>query len=425
MYSGDLSLLSQYFDQEMDRLICFYNKYYKKNEFNSICVAVSGGADSVTLLLLLEKWSRKNNWKLYCVTVDHQLREESIEEALYVKSLCDKLNVPHTILKWEHEQIENHGHLESAAREARYNLLKQFCKEKNVNFIATGHNWNDQLETYELRKDFGSGDIGLAGMSQVRSIDSDLVILRPLLTFFKKDFEKFLTLNHIEWKTDFMNFDENFQRVKSRNRINQYSEEKISEISREIEKYGKARYQIEKSAVFFIKNYCKFSQFGFCEINMNEFLKISEEIQAETLRKIIWDVGGKFYPTQISVNSVSDIINRKMNTVGRCLIKVKKKTIFIFRENRNIEKIILKNEQHDVIWDNRFRIKIAENCFNGVIFSANEEYATEIPLLALHGFPCLYENHKVKYSLDLWTKHMVSVIHKPELWDVYCGVDCG
>ena len=64
MYSGDLSLLPQCFEREMDRLIYFYNKYYKKNEFNSICVAVSGGADSVTLLLLLEKWCRKNNlWR--------------------------------------------------------------------------------------------------------------------------------------------------------------------------------------------------------------------------------------------------------------------------------------------------------------------------------------------------------------------------
>lgn len=409
------------FFQEMDALFFFYKKNYEAIKNKSICIAVSGGSDSLSLLILLNIWAKDFDWKLYCITVDHKLRKESRSEALYVQEICNGLNIEHSILDWNHADIHDEGKLENLAREARYNLISIFCSEKNIPFVATGHNWNDQLETYELRKSSGSYEYGLAGMSKIRSISSELKLIRPLLHFSKKYLQDFLRSRNIEWKNDSMNFQDIFKRVAIRNKTNAYSREKINQISELIYFYGKKRYETEKFAVEFIKSCVDISNFGFCSINSEKFFEQDAEVQMEILKRLIWNVGMKKYPPVIDEKILDQIINRKINTLGRCFIKIKKRLIFVFRENRNIPRVF-KSSTSPIIWDNRFSIKIKlEN--DQYLDSSSEEYINEISRDVLPGFPCLYENHQVKYSFEEWIK-FVNFIEKPDLFDIYCGVCC-
>ena len=400
---------------EIDSLFVFFEKHYGRLNNRKICAAVSGGSDSLSLLILLKEWSKQRDWKLYCCTVDHGLRKESLSEALFVQNICEKLEIEHAILHWNHDPINDKGKLENLAREARYNLIQKFCEEKNIPFVAIGHNWNDQIETYELRKSAGSHEFGLAGMSQIRTFARNLKIIRPLLHFSKKFLEDFLESQNITWKIDSMNFQDTFQRIVARKRINEYSFEKTKEISKKIFDYGKCRHEIERNAVDFLKSHCEISNLGFAEIKKKEFLNLDSNIQIEVLRRLIWNIGMKKYSTSLNKNVLSAILSSKINTIGRCFIKIKKEKIFIFREKRNISKT------NSDIWDNRFVIKL-KLTKNQYIYSSTREFSDTIPHDVLVGFPCLYENGRAKYCFDDWVK-FVEFIRKPDLFDIYCGAN--
>ena len=402
------------FFHEIDHLFLFFEKHYGKLSDRSICAAVSGGADSLSLLILLKKWGDTRNWKIYCCTVDHELRKESLEETLFVKNICEKLKIEHSVLHWKHTPISDEGKLENLAREARYDLIQKFCKEKSIPFVATGHNWNDQIETYELRKNAGSHEFGLAGMSQIKTLAKNIKIIRPLLHFSKKFLEDFLKSQNIKWKIDPMNFRDTFQRVVARKRINAYSLKRIQEVSKKISDYGKFRYEIERNAVNFLKSNCKISDLGFASINEKSFLMLNPKIQIEVFKRLIWNIGMKKYPYSIDEKNLKQILNSKINTLGRCFIKIKKEKIYIFREKRNIPKT------NTSLWDNRFLIKL-KLTKNQYIYSSAREFNVNMPYDILVGFPCLYENDKVKYSFDEWIK-FVEFIRKPDLLDIYCGV---
>lgn len=404
------------FFHEIDNLFSFFKKHYASLNNRSICVAVSGGADSLSLLILLKKWSQNRNWKLFCCTVDHGLRKESLSEALFVKNICKKLRIEHNILHWEHTPISDKGKLENLAREARYSLIRKFCEEKNIPFVATGHNWNDQVETYELRKNAGSSEFGLAGMSQIKTFSKNLKIIRPLLHFSKKFLEDFLKSQNISWKIDPMNFQDTFQRVVVRKKINKYSLKKIKEVSQKICDYGKARYETELNAVSFLKSNCEIFGLGFAEINTKEFSNQNPKTQIEVLKRLIWNIGMKKYPCSINETILQKILNFEINTIGRCFIKIKKEKIFIFREKRNLPK------ENTTLWDNRFLInlKLTKNQY---IYSSTREFNDTISRDILAGFPCLYENGKIRYDFDEWIK-FVKFIRKPDLLDIYCGVSC-
>lgn len=403
------------FFREMDSLLLFFEKNYAPLKNRAICAAVSGGSDSLSLLILLKKWSEQHDWKLYCCTVDHGLRKESLDEALYVKDICEKFNIEHTVLHWEHDSIDDEGKLENLAREARYDLIRKFCEERSIPFVATGHNWNDQIETYELRKNAGSSEFGLAGMSQIKTLTEHLKIVRPLLHFSKKFLEDFLKSHSIEWKVDPMNFQDTFQRVIARKKIQTYSPQKIKKISKIICKYGEIRYEIERHAVDFLKSNCAISDLGFAEIDKREFLNQNPKIQIEVLKRLIWNIGMKKYPCSIEEKILSNILCSKINTLGKCFIKIKKEKIFIFREKRNFSR------SNTNIWDNRFLIKL-KLTKNQYIYSSEREFNVTIPYDILVGFPCLYEGGKAKYDFGEWAK-FVKFIRKPDLFDVYCGVN--
>src|SRR4051794_20667325 len=125
-----------------------------------IGIAVSGGPDSLALLLLA---AAARPGKIDAATVDHGLRPGSREEAEMVAGVCAILGVPHAILtaQWENRPISA---IQERAREERYRLLAHWAKERELDAIATAHHLDDQAETLLMRLARGSGVRGLAGM---------------------------------------------------------------------------------------------------------------------------------------------------------------------------------------------------------------------------------------------------------------------
>ncbi|MDR2067957.1 MAG: tRNA lysidine(34) synthetase TilS [Holosporaceae bacterium] len=338
----DEQSIDDFFAKNLNELFDFYRKHYAygATTFPKLCVAVSGGSDSLALLFLARSWVQKRGMEVFCITVDHKLRKESLDEAVFVQTICESMQIKHEVLTWNSKSDEiDRGKLENLAREARYRLISEFCAKESIGVVLVGHTWNDQLETFAMRKNCGSSEIGLAGISRIRSLTDDIKLLRPLLYFTRDCLKNFLRSKKITWKEDPMNDNETFQRVLWRKKISSYGVEKISALSDEIMRLGEMRNAVEVKAVAFLRQFCVFPQFCHAIIPLDQFLAEEKATQREILRRIIWSIGGKKYATAISEDLLTKILQGKINTLGRCLLKVKKHEILVLRENRNVKKM--------------------------------------------------------------------------------------
>lgn len=133
-------------------------------------IAVSGGPDSLALLLLAAK---ALPGQIAAATVDHRLRAAAADEARHCADIAATLGVPHRILTPDAPpQPPN----QAGARALRYHLLEQWRQDEALDWLLTAHHSDDQAETLLMRLNRGSGVAGLAG---IRARNGH--ILRPLL----------------------------------------------------------------------------------------------------------------------------------------------------------------------------------------------------------------------------------------------------
>jgi|KBSSwiStaDraftv2_1062776.scaffolds.fasta_scaffold96539_2 tRNA(Ile)-lysidine synthase len=176
-------------------------------------IAVSGGPDSMALLLLA---AETRPGLVEAATVDHALRPESAAEAEMVAQVSAALGVPHTILRIEWDVPPATG-LQEQAREVRYGALDRWARERGLSAIVTAHHLDDQAETLVMRLARGAGVRGLAGMRQAATVPgSDVPLLRPLLSWRRVELAQICADAGIEPVADPSNSDEQFERVRVR-----------------------------------------------------------------------------------------------------------------------------------------------------------------------------------------------------------------
>lgn len=109
-------------------------------------VGVSGGADSLALVFLLQEWAKEKQADFTALTVQHGLRPEAEAEAQYVARLMKAHGIKHHILYWKGEKPVSG--VESAARTARYELMYDWCRQNGVGALLIAHHKRDQAETF-------------------------------------------------------------------------------------------------------------------------------------------------------------------------------------------------------------------------------------------------------------------------------------
>lgn len=206
--------------------------------------AVSGGADSVGLLLVLNdlRTRRKLKNRFVIAHFNHNLREDdSAKDAEFVKHLCVKFDFEFALGS---ENVAREGNIEQNARIARYEFLRKTAENLDAYAVLTAHTINDQAETFLINLIRGSGLQGLSGMKAIRFLEekkrrkrdkekvesdesesdksesissSSPLLVRPLLNWAKRaDTENFCRENEIEYRYDTMNEDLAFKRVRVR-----------------------------------------------------------------------------------------------------------------------------------------------------------------------------------------------------------------
>jgi tRNA(Ile)-lysidine synthase len=153
------------------------------NGSRGVLLAVSGGPDSVAMMLLAASWAETSKVRLAVATVDHGLRPDSRGEAEAVAAWATSLGLTHRILTWEGEKPATR--IQELARQARYDLLFRHAREIGAQHVLTAHHADDQAETILFRLLRGSGVAGLAGMPMMAR-HGEIIHLRPLLAYPKE-----------------------------------------------------------------------------------------------------------------------------------------------------------------------------------------------------------------------------------------------
>ena len=167
-----------------------------------LLIALSGGADSVALTLLLHEARRDYGLTLFAAHLDHGIRPESGQDAEFCRALCRRLEIPFFVKRLDlpAETAACHEGVESLARQRRHAWLEQCRQAQQCDLIALAHHMDDQAETVLMHLGRGAGPGGACGM---RTLSGRLY--RPLLDIRKRALEDYLRATGQPWVEDFTN----------------------------------------------------------------------------------------------------------------------------------------------------------------------------------------------------------------------------
>ena len=268
------------------------NKLFEKNE--KLVVGVSGGADSVCLLSLLCKYREDTFLDITVVHINHGIRSEATEDARFVERLCETYKVPFILKEVCVCELAKQWNMstEEAGRKVRYEAFAEALGSK-LGKIVVAHNQNDVAETVIFNLFRGSGSAGLVG---IRAKNGNIV--RPLLCFSRKEIEKYLEENQLNYCIDKTNLTDDYTRNKIRNHILPYAENEVAKgcishicntatLLKEQEEYLdiQTEAELKKTVVFDDKRMS-------CSLDRQVFLELHVYMQKRLLHKMLCYMAG-------------------------------------------------------------------------------------------------------------------------------------
>jgi len=279
--------LAERFAAEIERLWPEEDRAGPTGELQGLGLAVSGGPDSLALLVLA---AEAMPGEIAVASIDHSLRPEAADEVELVRQTCAALDVPFAALSVR----PGPGNLQARAREARYRALARWASEHGLGALATAHHADDQAETLLMRLARGSGLAGLAGVREASVFEADragegIALIRPLLAFRKAELERIVADAGLVPSRDPSNAQMRFERVRVREHLAQVdwldagalaaSAQHLAEAWRAIEWYAQADFEEmavrDEAAAGFVY-----------------YANVPRIIQIETVRRIIAEMGG-------------------------------------------------------------------------------------------------------------------------------------
>lgn len=284
-----------------------------------VIVAVSGGADSVCLLKVLDKLKEELGISLFAVHIHHGLRgEEADRDADWVREFCNSMNIECSVVHYNvKEYAGQHGlSVEEAGRLLRYETFEREAKEKGAARIAVAHHGDDNAETILHNLFRGSGLRGLGGIPPVRG-----KIVRPLLSVGRSEILEYLRKENQTFCEDSTNSCNEYTRNKLRNQILPLIVEEINQgaVSNILHAGGliaQADSYLEKTAKTYLEQYGKREEGG---VSMSVAVLEQQEsiIQAYLIRLMIKEICGSGKDiTKKHIEQVQELIKKP---VGRRL----------------------------------------------------------------------------------------------------------
>lgn len=283
----------------------------------AVCAALSGGADSVSLLLAMKELSEETGFELSACHLNHGLRgDESDGDQRFCAELCRSLNIPLITKKISVAELSGkHESIEETARRVRYEF---FCGTLDGlgdgAVLATAHTANDNAETVLINMVRGTGLAGLCGIPPVRGLGEHFVI-RPLLGCTRAEVEAFLAERGQRYVTDSTNLSEEYTRNKIRRRV--FAE--ITEINPSAaEVFGRMCRTLREDNAFLEQT----AQRALDENrtgrgwNASELSRLPAPIRSRAVRRILMD--GGIEPSALRINTASELLARRSARYNPC-----------------------------------------------------------------------------------------------------------
>jgi tRNA(Ile)-lysidine synthase len=263
-----------------------------------LAVAVSGGADSLALVLQAQRWTAAQGGRLLALTVDHGLRPEAAREALQVKRWLAARGIAHRTLRWRGPKPK--ANLAAAAREARYALLFAACRRARFRALALAHHREDQAETFLLRLGRGSGVDGLAAMAPVSERDG-IALLRPLLDMPRGRLRAALAAAGQDWIEDPGNADPARARTAVRALLPALAAAGLpaARIAATAARMRRARQALEQATEDLLAAAFSFGTAGDCRVDRARLAAAPAEIALRALDRALRRVGGRDLPPRL------------------------------------------------------------------------------------------------------------------------------
>lgn len=324
-------------------------------QLTPLAVALSGGPDSMALLHVLRP--------AMAYIVDHGLRIESSQEAQRVQARAQALGVQCKILRWDGPKP--HAAIMEKARLARYQILSEACRRDGFGVLCLAHHLDDQIETYLMRAEMGSGWRGLAGMPR-SMVMGGVTFVRPWLDVRKNEIESYVLTHRLDVVRDPSNENMRFKRAAVRAALSRQHDPQRDEQICAILKQNAQRREDEQLHFRAI-----LKKFGERIFSGGWFLSHDEEggYADFSQRQAFWgqmlmSVGQNHHP--IKQEKLSNLLYSTLKkpesaaSIAGCLIKVvpKNKMWAIVREPFAISPLEIEAGHHNILWDHRLRLII-------------------------------------------------------------------
>lgn len=314
-----------------------------------IGVAVSGGSDSMASLHLMVQ----AGWRVRAVTVDHGLRAEAAEEALFVSRACDAVGVAHTTLRWDHGAIA--GNVMDAARRARYGLMAGWAQAQGLTHVVLGHTADDQAETFIMGLARAAGIDGLVGM-RPHWDQGGVRFVRPFLTHSRAELRGYLTRQGVAWVDDPTNARQEFERVKARQALSVLkplgiTADRLGAVMRHLHD---AQAAVERATQEARARLCR-TDAGEVIFDLVPFRHEGAEVQRRLLAAALhWVSGAEGSLRGAGLARVREAVAQgKDATLAGCRIRAGVQNFRVVREPRAVAAVGCATDQ---LWDGRWRL---------------------------------------------------------------------
>jgi tRNA(Ile)-lysidine synthase len=334
----------------------------------AIGLAVSGGADSLALLLLAHGWalSLPSAPRLQVYSVDHGLRPEAEAEVGMVLAVAAQLGVPARGLRWTGDKPRTG--LQEAARAARYRLMGAAMAEDDVGVLLTAHHRLDQAETVLMRLAHRSGLEGLRGMAATAMVEG-VRVHRPLLGIDPKSLHQLVGEAGLVPAQDPSNNDEHYERVRWRKAMPQLEALGLDSETLAIfaERMGEADQALAQMADGAFQTMVRLDGFGSARIEREPLLALSPALGVRVLSRVLNIVGGRQKPRALGQverlqQALASGTHGKATTLLGCVVREKDGAIAVAREpGRVLPPDLALPPGAELVWDERFLITNGSN----------------------------------------------------------------
>ena len=333
-----------------------------------IAAAVSGGADSLALAILLRDWAASRAGTaagtaagtVVALIVDHGLRPESAAEARRVRAQLLSEGLEAQVLRWRGPKPG--ANLQAAARAARYRLLEDWCARRTILHLALAHHLDDQSETLLLRLGRGSGLDGLAAMAPL--VERPRVRrLRPLLSVPRARLKAFLEARGLDWVEDPANRDPAHARVRLRQLAPSLAREgltaeRLAGASRHL---ARARAALEAATAELLARAVAPDPAGFAWLDPGPWSQAPCEVRLRALARILMMAGGADYTPRL--DSLERLAARLVAglergaTLAGCRVLPRRGRLLVAREAKAAAARAVRPGE-SLLWDRRFEVRL-------------------------------------------------------------------